>query len=193
VSPPEVSDENTGDFANLRPWRPGETGNPGGRRLALVNLALEVRRATRGGRELVDLQLSIARGEEIPVPGRARSQRPTLDQRQAAVEWLANRGWGKAKEYIEFAGEATPSQRLELLRRLSDEDRHQLREILARALSAPASDFTNGRADGDSAIQDDDREIVLPDNGTPVTEAEPVRPDVLETTDPHPPPSHPTN
>jgi hypothetical protein len=108
-----------------------------------VNLALEVRRATRGGRELVDLQLSIARGEEIPVPGRARSQRPTLDQRQAAVEWLANRGWGKAREYIELSGEATPSQRLELLRRLSDEDRDRLREILARALngaSAPGSD-----------------------------------------------------
>jgi hypothetical protein len=102
-----------------------------------------VRRGTKGGDELVALQLAIARGEEIPVPGRARGQRPTRDQRQQAIEWLANRGWGKVKEYVELSGEATPSQRLELLRRLSDEDRNQLREILARALngaSAPGSD-----------------------------------------------------
>jgi hypothetical protein len=102
--------------------------------MSLVNLAWEARRATDGGRELIKLQLSIARGEEIPVPGRARGQRPTLDQRQQAIEWLANRGWGKAKEYIELTGEASPEQRLELLRRLSDEDRAQLRGLLAKAL-----------------------------------------------------------
>jgi DNA-binding MarR family transcriptional regulator len=134
-----VSDGNTGEkngsYPNLRPaWRPGETGNPGGRSMSLVNLAWEARRATDGGRELIKLQLSIARGEEIPVPGRARGQRPTLDQRQQAIEWLANRGWGKAKEYIELTGEASPEQRLELLRRLSDEDRAQLRGLLAKAL-----------------------------------------------------------
>ena len=59
-----------------------------------MNLALEVRRATRGGRELVELHLGIARGELIPVAGRAQGQRPNLDQRMAACAWLADRGWG---------------------------------------------------------------------------------------------------
>jgi hypothetical protein len=40
---------------------PGQSGNPAGRGLALVNLAMEVRRATRGGRELVELDVAIAR------------------------------------------------------------------------------------------------------------------------------------
>jgi hypothetical protein len=169
--------------------------------MSLVNLAIEVRRATRGGRELVELQLAIARGEKIPVPGRrqgrggrgeAQFQRPNLDQRMAAIAWLADRGFGKSKEVIELTGEATPSQRLELLRRLSDEQREQLRGLLAIALNGgrpvPGSDVANGRGDDvDPAIQEDDREIVLPDNGTPAS----VPPDSLESDFP-PPPSDPS-
>ena len=44
--------------------------------------------------------------------------RPTLDQRIDAAARLLDRGWGKAKEIIELTGEASPAQRLELLRRL---------------------------------------------------------------------------
>jgi hypothetical protein len=118
-----------------------------GRSISLVNLALEVRRARRGGRELVELHLVIARGELISVAAAHRASARNLDQRMQAAEWLASRGWGKAKEVIELAGEASPAQRLELLRRLSDEDRDQLRAILTRALngaSVPASDATDG-------------------------------------------------
>jgi hypothetical protein len=63
--------------------------------------------------------------------------RPTLDQRIDAAAWLADRGWGKAKETIELTGEATPAQRLELLRRLSEDEREQLRGLLQRALTPP--------------------------------------------------------
>jgi hypothetical protein len=142
---------------------------------------LEVRRATRGGRELVELQLAIARGEKIPVSGRrqgrggrgeAQFQRPNLDQRMAAIAWLADRGFGKSKEVIELTGEPSAAQRLELLRRLNDEQREQLRGLLAIALNGgtpvPASDATDGRGDENPASQEDDREITLPDNGTPV-------------------------
>jgi hypothetical protein len=118
-----------------------------GRSISLVNLALEVRRARRGGRELVELHLVIARGELISVAAAHRASARNLDQRMRAAEWLASRGWGKTKEVIELAGEASPAQRLELLRRLSDEDRDQLRAILTRALngaSVPASDATDG-------------------------------------------------
>jgi hypothetical protein len=148
--------------------------------MSLVNLAHVVRQETDGGRELVRLQLAIARGEKIPVPGRrqgqrgrgeAQFQRPNIDQRQSAIAWLADRAFGKSKEIIELTGEATPSQRLEYLRRLSDDDRHVLREILQRALmphaSGSANDERNGRVDGDPALHEDDREVLLPDNGTP--------------------------
>jgi hypothetical protein len=96
---------------------------------------------------LVKLQVAIARGEEIPVPGRARGQRPTIDQRQQAIEWLANRAFGKAKEIIEIAGEPSPAQRLELLRRLSAADQTQLRQLLEKALSGtstPVNDAPEG-------------------------------------------------
>jgi hypothetical protein len=65
--------------------------------------------------------------------------RPTLDQRIDAAAWLADRGWGKAKETIELTGEATPAQRLELLRRLSESEREQLRGLLQRALTSNAT------------------------------------------------------
>jgi hypothetical protein len=61
-------------------------------------------------------------------------RRPTLDQRMEAATWLADRGWGRAKEIVELTGEASPAQRLELLRRLSDSEREQLRLLLQRAL-----------------------------------------------------------
>lgn len=49
-----------GNIANLRPWRPGESGNPGGRPSdrEAVQHAL---RKTRGGIELVDHYLDLAR------------------------------------------------------------------------------------------------------------------------------------
>ena len=85
------------------------------------------------------LYLEVMRGNPVKMPGRVIKKgkngrkisvlyvRPTLDQRLDAAAWLADRGWGKAKETIELTGEASPAQRLELLRRLSDEDRAQLR------------------------------------------------------------------
>ena len=70
--------------------------------------------------------------------------RPTLDQRVDAAAWLADRGWGKAKETIELTGEASPAQRLELLRRLSDEDRVQLQGLLQRALEGKPQESNTG-------------------------------------------------
>jgi hypothetical protein len=93
--------------------------------------------------------VAVMRGENLPVPStrsprpsRARyPQRPKIEHRLIAAQWLADRGWGKAKELIELTGDATttPEQRLAILRRLSDDERGQLRQLLAKALSsAPA-------------------------------------------------------
>ena len=97
-------------------------------------MAKIIREKSGFGAELANFFFRILRGEPIPLKGRTRSHVPTLDQRIAAAQWLADRGWGKAKETIELTGEATTAQRLEILRRLTDEERDQLRTLLARAL-----------------------------------------------------------
>jgi hypothetical protein len=136
--------------ANL--WQPGQTGNPAGNQAPLRSFAVRIRQETGYGREIAAFYLAIMRGEPIKMPhkvirrgryGKKTIQalyvRPTLDQRIDAAAWLADRGWGKAKETIELTGEATPAQRLELLRRLSDDEREQLRSLLQRALTANAT------------------------------------------------------
>jgi hypothetical protein len=157
----------------ITPWVPGQAGNPLGSTAPLRSLAAEIRRQTGYGRELAALYLAIMRGEPIKCPGTNRKSlknspklkdlwvRPTLEHRMQAAEWLANRGWGKAKETIELTGEASPAQRLELLRRLSEPERHQLRAILARALTGesngsaiPASASVDERETADSGGAD---------------------------------------
>jgi hypothetical protein len=148
-TPPRSIPGKHGGF--LIPWVPGQRGNPRGAAAPLVSLAAEIRRQTGSGRELAALYLAIMRGEPIKCPGTNRKSpknapklkdlwvRPTLEHRMQAAEWLANRGWGKAKETIELTGEASPAQRLELLRRLSEPERLQLRAILARALTGESN------------------------------------------------------
>ena len=177
----------------LIPWQPGTSGNPLGGSISALGLAAEIRRRTQNGRQLVDFYMNLLEGRPIERPGR-RALTPNLDHMVVAASWLTDRAYGKPKETLEVMDQSSLTQRLELLRRLSDREREELRGLLAKALNGgtpgTASDAANGRADGDPAIQDDDREIVLPDNGTPVIEANPVRPDFLETTDTNPLPTH---
>jgi DNA-binding MarR family transcriptional regulator len=131
-------------------YKPGQSGNPNGFTGPLRSLAAQIRQQTGNGSEIAALYLLVMRGEPIRMPGKRikRSKngriitstyvRPTLDQRIDAAAWLADRGWGKAKETIELTGEASPAQRLELLKRLSEDERAQLRGLLQRALEAQA-------------------------------------------------------
>lgn len=112
------------------------------------SLAAYARKATDNGRELVDFMVDVMRGHPLPVratrAGRTRyPQIPKVEHRMGAAMWLADRGWGKAKELIELQGDTTttPEQRLALLRRLSDEDQATLRQLLVKALaSAPPAE-----------------------------------------------------
>lgn len=83
-----------GRLRGLRPgdhgqgFKSGQSGNPGGRPKGLAAL---VRKMTRDGELLVSIMLDIATGK-LKVNARPASHR----DRMAAVEWLADRGWGKA-------------------------------------------------------------------------------------------------
>jgi hypothetical protein len=118
--------------------------------VSLFSLAARIRRASGDGQELVDFFLSVFRGEPIPVPGRRVPLIPRLEHRMHAASWLADRGWGRARETIEVAGEetSTAEERLRMLRQLSPEERETLRGILTTALERAArSDAAAGSAD----------------------------------------------
>jgi len=127
---------------DLRPWkwRPGQSGNPYGVGIAGQAMAKVIRETSGSGAELAAFFFAVMRGQSIPLRDRARSQVPNLEQRMAAAQWLADRGWGKAKETIELSGEASPEERLALLRRLSEDERETVRAILMRAMAHESAD-----------------------------------------------------
>ena len=75
-----------------RPWlfKPGQTGNAGGRPKGLAQL---VRQETKEGAELVAFMLRILRGRKQP-----------LRYRLEAAAWLADRGFGKVAQPITGEG-----------------------------------------------------------------------------------------
>jgi hypothetical protein len=77
---------------DARPWlfKPGQTGNAGGRPKGLAQL---VRQETKDGAELVAFMLRILRGRKQP-----------LRYRLEAAAWLADRGFGKVALPLEHSG-----------------------------------------------------------------------------------------
>ena len=73
-----------------RGFRPGQSGNPGGRPKAVSTVAVQIREQTRDGREIADFMLSVLRGP----------RRKVSDRMQAAT-WLADRGFGRPAQSVE--------------------------------------------------------------------------------------------
>jgi len=93
----------------LRPFVPGQSGNPGGKLLGLSRYILD---QTGDLREVMDFHLAVLRGDKDALVERFGLERETvirlLDKQLAAKE-LADRAVGKAKEIKEIqpAGEAS--------------------------------------------------------------------------------------
>jgi len=86
-----------------RPWlfRPGQSGNPGGRPKGLAAL---VKAETGDGAELVAFMLRVLRGRRQP-----------LRLRMEACAWLADRAFGKVPVPLEHAGRDGEPLRFTLL------------------------------------------------------------------------------
>ena len=83
-------------LANLRPWTAEDRAkrwHHGPR----VRLSTYVRQHTHEGQELVDFMLRVLRGEHVEGLDRV----PRMRERLFAVEWLADRAFGKPKEHLE--------------------------------------------------------------------------------------------
>ena len=80
-----------------RPFRKGESGNPGGRPLGLRRAIQE---ATTNGRDLADLMTRLMMGRPIRLNGRL--YQPSFEDSLAAASWLADRGFGKPVSAIEL-------------------------------------------------------------------------------------------
>jgi hypothetical protein len=73
---------------NLRPWQPGQSGNPSGRHDR--GLVAYIKDQTLNGTELVDFVLSVL-----------RDRNASTRHRLQAAEWLADRGFGRPALSVE--------------------------------------------------------------------------------------------
>ena len=76
---------------NLRPFKPGQSGNPSGRPKGAAGFAERIRQATKEGQDLMAWALAIAGN-------------PKAKDRMAAIKWLGDRGWGTAPQEITITG-----------------------------------------------------------------------------------------
>lgn len=82
------------------PFQIGNPGRPqGAKNKAPSQFAKYIREQTDEGRRLVDFALAVFDNDS------ARLEKVTLPDRMDAMKYLTDRGWGKAKEIIEFEGD----------------------------------------------------------------------------------------
>lgn len=104
------------------PWKPGQSGNPGGRP---KGFGAYIREKTEDGKEIVDFFLKVFRGEDID------RRRPKLKDRVDAGSWLTDRGYGRPAQAVELSGPDGEPIKTDLSN-LSTEDLIVLRELAAK-------------------------------------------------------------
>lgn len=97
-----------GATENLQPFKPGQSGNPGGRPKGLASAVKEI--AGKDGKRLVEAWAAIAFGSTHEVKRVfGATLKPTVRDRLMALEQLADRGFGKAVQSIAMDEETVQS------------------------------------------------------------------------------------
>ncbi len=82
-------------------FKKGHSGNPSGKPKTIAGMIAD---GTKNGKRLVEVQLAIMEGkikaEMMDSDGRKTLRSPTITERQKAIEWLADRGFGKVDQNI---------------------------------------------------------------------------------------------
>ena len=102
-------------------FKPGQSGNPGGRPLGLAS---QIREKTNNGAELVDFMLSVLRGLKD------KKQKDQLE----ACNWLADRGFGKVIQDIGLSGPDGGPVQTESLHIIAQMSREELLALAAPRL-----------------------------------------------------------
>ena len=95
-----------GNVENLRPWKPGQSGNPAGRPKGIAKTVRE--RCGGDPQRLVDILLAIAEDD---------SQRAS--DRTNAARALIEHGWGKAPAFAAIEG-TDPLERDEITEKIAE-------------------------------------------------------------------------
>jgi hypothetical protein len=123
------------------PFKPGQSGNPHGR----PRIGLSLADAVRAG----------GSAEALAAQAWAMLADPKLKatERVAVLEFLADRGWGRATQSIDLAVEAHAAPAVDhaaMLSRLTVEERIQLLELRRKATGASEESLTLTAPDGDA-------------------------------------------
>ncbi len=109
--------QNTARTVGLKPWKPGQSGNPGGRPAVLKELQELARTHTD---EAIMALVSVMRDKRAPAAARVFASNSILD-----------RGWGKAPQSVEVSGSLlTRETMIAILMELSDNQQDRLAEHL---------------------------------------------------------------
>ena len=85
-----------GPSATQYGWVKGQSGNPSGRPKSFASL---IRAKSVEGEKLVSFAFKVLDGKEV------NGVKPSIELSFRALEWLADRGWGKAVQNVDVAGQ----------------------------------------------------------------------------------------
>jgi hypothetical protein len=138
-----------------RGFRPGQSGNPGGRPQGLSRLARE---AVGDGKDLVDFYLAVFKGDAKALGVR----QIRLQDRMEAARWFGDRGWGKTPILVDLPEEpeVSPNDDLQAwARSLPPDLRKALGEHMDRQFEAGI--------EADIAEVDEQIKATMPDGWSP--------------------------
>ena len=91
-----LAGNSAGPSATRYGWVKGQSGNPSGRPKSFASL---IRAKSVEGEKLVSFAFKVLDGKEV------NGVKPSIELSFRALEWLADRGWGKAVQNVDVAGQ----------------------------------------------------------------------------------------